>query len=139
MEKRNFYVKPIGNMQSDNSNDSVYSVGESYINLLASMALTLESEPDFTESFGYASALKTYFDSHEHPLKPVYLRLVSSPHGEEILCNAIQLALIEQSFRETGFAEEKLERYNRVIDSYQRQLTDNNEEFAVSKEHDKVK
>lgn len=129
MEQNYFYVKPYQPITSTLPDDLIYKVNINEINALALFAITLEPEPEDTESFGYADALQKYYSQNDGELKETYLKLISNSAGNEFLCSTISLCLWEKIFRENGISEEMVERYNRCVNDYKNILIVNNEQY----------
>ena len=120
------------------SEPEVFSINSSEVNSLALIATTLEAESEVTEAFGYASALEKYMSNAKNSeLKERYRELVSDQFGRMLLCQTIDLQLLEQSFRSTGITEKGLEVYNRKQAEYQK-LIDFNYFSYGSKPQNKV-
>ena len=105
--------------------DTTFQVNLSTVNLLVSLALTLDPVSDVREEFGYASALEEFLRDAKHPLHSYYLMLTADDYGREFLCTSIRLTLMEQDFRRSGIDNINSERYNQVLSRYHQQLSYN--------------
>ena len=124
MKKEYFYVKPDDSLPPKLPEDLIYTIKIDDINSLALFATTLEPEPETTESFGYASALYTYFQNHKdiNNFNDCYKKITSSSWGNQFLCTTISLFLLEKELRTNGIKEELITKYNNMAMDYQKQI-----------------
>ena len=124
MKKEYFYVKPDDSLPPKLPEDLIYTIKIDDINSLALFATTLEPEPEITESFGYASALYTYFQNHKdiNNFNDCYKKITSSSWGNQFLCTTISLFLLEKELRTNGIREELITKYNNMAMDYQKQI-----------------
>jgi len=124
MKKEYFYVKPDDSLPPKLPEDLIYTIKIDDINSLALFATTLEPEPEITESFGYASALYTYFQNHKdiNNFNECYKKINSSSWGNQFLYTTISLFLLEKELRTNGIREELITKYNNIAMDYQKQI-----------------
>lgn len=139
MNKEYFYVNLVPEISFSQMGTEPCPVKVDDVNALARLSLTLTPEVEVTEAFGYASALGTYFRENDDELKESYSKLTSDSTGNEFLCTTIALSLFEKSFRENGISDDMMERYNRIVDNYQKQLKVNNEHYEALQNEGKSK
>lgn len=96
------------------------------INSLALFSTTLEPDKEeVRESFGYASALDSYYKKNDSKLKDCYIKLTKDDTGRQFLYSTIELTLLEKKMRENGINRKLVEVYERIRTSYQNQLENN--------------
>lgn len=124
MDKKYFYVKSY-------LDDSIYQIHIDDINALALFSITLDPEKEMSEAEKYASALKKYCENSNNGLSKSFSKLVDNAQGKAFLLTTINLFLIEKQFRQKGISDIKLiERYNRIVTEYNKQIEFNNNKFA---------
>lgn len=131
MEKQYFYVKPKDSFPPKLPENTIYKIDIDEINALASFALTLKPIPEITEAFGYVAALSEYSFSKNSMLHKIYEESTANSEGESFLCTTIELCLLEKEFRKDGITKDKIEKYNKAINDYHKQLLYNNAQYSI--------
>ena len=129
MKKEYFYVKPDDSFPNKLPEDLIYKISIDDINSLALFAITLEPEPEITESLGHAKALYTYFQNHDNinNFSNCYKKIISNSWGNQFLCTTISLFLLEKELRINGIKEDLINQYNNIVIDYQKQIEFNKE------------
>lgn len=140
MEKEYFYVKPDDSIPPKLPEDLIYTIKIDDINSLALFATTLEPEPEISESFGYASALYSHFQSHGdvNNYSECYKKITSNSWGNQFLCTTISLFLLEKELRANGIREDLITEYNNIVKDYQKQIEFNKELSDIKPRQNKL-
>lgn len=108
MDKYNFYI-PLNDIPYSKDND-LYCVSSDQINEISLLAVSFDG---VTKDKDCKVALKRYFAQAkaDHLYEP-YTHLTSKIIGETFLHLAIELNLLEMTFRKNGITEERMNFYN---------------------------
>lgn len=136
MENKIFYVKANDSIPTKLAEDLVYDIKIDDINSLALFATTLKPEDGITDAQGYVSALFSYFQINKdiNHFSECYKKITSSNWGEQFLYTTILLFLLEKELRINGISEGIIDKYNKVVADYQKQINFSKELCQISRE-----